>query len=207
MKRNKIKFFHYLISSEKTIKKVKTKYDCIYDEILGEDIYPTSYVNTREVYLRSYDQNPTLLKSIYDLNEIYEYESFKFFDCEYCNRTICEQNPNNGWETQYQILKIHEDYPEQICNDCIRLMVVKQDSKINNPEFIRSNESFPLLWDSPPEGWQEEKYVVIKSPADYNEFLNELIKLTENGFSVYVKINSMAIGGLEGGLTVYKKKM
>ena len=127
---------------------------------------------------------------------------FRYFNCADCYRTICEQNPRNGWHVQYRI----EDECEQICLQCFQTQIlaygVSRDV-IENGEIsgLFFNYNDPLL-----EGWDKFiDYRFIASHGDKDSLLAEVLKNMDNGYKVVIGYENMSIGGLEGSVSVYRK--
>ena len=77
---------------------------------------------------------------------------FRYFECMACYRTICEQNPRNGWKVQYRVDDF-EDY-EQICLQCYQTELLENGvnrEKIENGEidgmFFNYNDPVLESWE------------------------------------------------------------
>ena len=129
---------------------------------------------------------------------------FRYFDCEGCNRTICEQNPRNGWHVQYRVDDECGDY-EQICLKCFQDRIleygVDRDS-IENGNIVGMffSHNDPLL-----EGWDKFiDYRFINSSDSKDRLLNEVLENIDNGYKVVIGYETMGIGGGEGSVNVYR---
>ena len=127
---------------------------------------------------------------------------FRYFDCEGCYRTVCEQNPKNGWHVQYRI----ENECEQICLKCFQDQILEYGVSrdvIENGEIsgLFFNYNDPLL-----EGWDKFiDYRFINSGDSKDRLLDEVLENIDNGYKVVIGYESMSIGGLEGSVSVYRK--
>jgi hypothetical protein len=131
---------------------------------------------------------------------------FDFFYCQYCDRMICEQNPSNGWHVQYRWL-----HDEQICLKCYEEYILEEGIDIEH--FI--NGEIPGMFFSygntePKEkGYEEvEGYTnfFIRTDKDKSNFCKKAVELIQSEHKVVVGYENMAIGGLEGFVTLFAKK-
>lgn len=166
----------------------------------------------KEVYWRPYD-GPTTNRYCSnfamdcDMGEVYS-KDFRFFTCSHCGRTICEQNPSNGWMTQYRMYP-DEECGDQVCLSCFEKIKVGEgmtDEEIKNQTssgmFICSSDMLQL-------GFREDDviygfHVTGKSSVDI--LYARAKELKSSGNIVFLAYDSMAIGGLEGYVTLWVKK-
>ena len=136
---------------------------------------------------------------IYDTS----YADFRYFDCEGCTRTICEQNPSNGWHTQYRIV----GECTQICLKCYEEQLMEngvdrediEDGRLPGMFFSHGNPE-PLAAGYEPHG---DRFVNSTDRAD--AVRREVLDLMDSGRQVVIGYESMAIGGLEGTVSLHSK--
>ena len=158
---------------------------------------------TREVYETPWDETPVEKCFCSEECENYYLYSgdFRYFTCDECGREICEQNPRNGWHVQY---RYYDD--TMLCLKCFEKEMLEnglsyealRDDKMTGM-FFNYNE----LEDA---GFQEGKSFFINSSSGEKVCKNYCMKLKENGNAVVINYERVAIGGIEGTLTVWFKK-
>jgi hypothetical protein len=162
-----------------------------------------------EFYSRPFDKNPSDLKFVswYAVDcykgSVYS-KDFAYYDCEGCNRTVCGQNPSNGWHSQ---IHIHDGWVE--CNKCYEERVLNEGI---NEDFDGSNIPGQFFDNSDIEenGWElvEESVLAGSGRSGYkdpNSVIGKIQTLIDGGNKVLVNYESMAIGGLGGYVSIYKK--
>ena len=133
---------------------------------------------------------------------------FKYFDCPDCGRTICEQNPLNGWHVQYRF----DNYGEQICLSCFEKEILEngisrekfEEKTIAGMFFSHGNT------EAIDQGYEEIsnfQNILIKSQKTVDEYCKKALELIDQGFNVINAYESMGIGGGEGYVTMLAKKL
>jgi hypothetical protein len=120
-----------------------------------------------------------------------------------CYRTICEQNPRNGWMVQYRVDDF-EDY-EQICLQCYQTELLENGvnrEKIENGEIdgMFFNYNDPVL-----ESW--EKFIncrFINSEQSKDDLLHEVLVNIDNDYKVIIGFERLGLGGGEGTVSVFR---
>jgi len=134
-------------------------------------------------------------------------DSFGYRDCEACCRTLCQQHPGNGWMWQF---REHAELGE-ICLRCYQDEILENGqprsdfsgSKISGGMFFSGDNREPLA-----AGFEEvdgfENYFVhgCTRALMYNQRALELI---DAGRKVVTGFERLAIGGLEGYITMFAK--
>ena len=137
---------------------------------------------------------------------IYERGDFNYFDCPNCGRIVCEQNPSNGWMTQYR-----EHFGDQICLKCYEEMILEngvdrehfEEGKLEGM-FFSGNNHEPL-----DAGYSidERVYNVRVAGSDKaKEICKIALDYIDKGGKVIIGYESMAIGGIEGYVTLFYKE-
>ena len=142
-------------------------------------------------------------------------KDYAYFDCDCCGRTICEQNPSNGWMVQYRWMNEDNGYGDKVCLRCYKeylfqngvdLDDVLERQTISGMFFNTSDlerEGFTVLdgMDGCMVGSGYSGY------SDPNNFFNKLKSRYEElkDKIVIFEYESMAIGGLGGYVTVWVK--
>lgn len=126
---------------------------------------------------------------------------FRFFECADCRRTICEQNPRNGWHTQSRWI---ED--EQICLRCYEQHLLENGVSLESLEngtlpgmFLNDNElrdaGFVLMLDNYKVSGKKNAEIVC----------NRGIQWIKEGKIVIVNYERMSIIGDEGYISLWTK--
>jgi len=138
----------------------------------------------------------TCSERIYDSS----WSDFRYFDCEGCNRTICEQNPSNGWHAQYRIVD-----GEQICLKCYEDELMEHGVNRESIEngtlpgmFFSGGNPEPLAAGYEPHG---DRFV----SGDADAVCQEVLALMDSGRQVIIGYESMGIGGGEGTVSLHSK--
>lgn len=129
---------------------------------------------------------------------------FRYFTCEGCQRVICEQNPSNGWMTQYRMVD-----DDQICLRCYERDILENgmpreqfaEGSIGGMFFSGDNHE-PL-----GAGYEQvlhREYITGSQSA--RVFCDKAMELIDSGHKVVVGFESMGIGGSEGYVSLFAKK-
>ena len=130
-------------------------------------------------------------------------KDFAYSYCDSCGRTVCNQNPANGWHSQ---IHIFDGYVE--CNKCYEERTLSEGI---NEDF--TGDSIPGQFyntsDIEAENWVKHSdhqvgsgYTTTVSPQPVIDLIQQLI---DQDNKVLVNIESMAIGGLGGYISIYTK--
>jgi len=128
---------------------------------------------------------------------------FRYFVCEDCGREICEQNPSNGWHTQVRVV----DDCIQLCLKCYEVMILRdgisretlEEGKLPGMFFSGNNSELTET------GFEcIEYYVYIRGTADAKALCAKALTLVDTHIVLFA-YESMAIGGLEGYVSLYAK--
>jgi hypothetical protein len=164
---------------------------------------------TFDVYESPWDVHPTEKHFCSDdcqTTYLYSGGSFEYQDCPACGRTICQQNPGNGWMWQFK-----EYNNEEICLSCYEKIILANG--IPGESFM--NEQIPGMFFSGDNhelfnaGYEEEPEFhgkFIRSKESIKDFCDKAIMLINSGYKVVVAYESMGIGGGEGYVSLYKKR-
>ena len=169
-----------------------------------------------ERYSRPFDTRPTGNKfscwyaADCDEGRIYS-KDYTYFECECCQRTICEQNPSNGWMVQYRIVNDCEMmctkcYEEQMMSEGVDIDKMLEEktipglfassSELEAAGFERVEDMDGVLVGSGYSGYQSEDVFFQKIKDRYDELKSKI---------VFIEYDTMAIGGLGGYVTVWAK--
>lgn len=131
---------------------------------------------------------------------------YAYFDCEECNRTICQQNPSNGWFIQYR--ELDADGCERICLKCYEKEILTNGMNKKILEEKSLSGLFGIQGDAQEKGFKiVEGFENFKIVGDIPQAMLDKVKeLDEQGHIVIVELESMAIGGFEGYVTLHSKK-
>lgn len=137
-------------------------------------------------------------------------KDFAYFQCPDCGRDICQQNPSNGWHTQYRFVS---DY-EMVCISCLQEQQLKDGIDV---ERVLNSESLDqaMFFDHAElesNGWVEADDTMLvgmgrfdSSYGDAKRVFDRIKHLDQQGYKIIIDIDSMAIGGLGGYVTMYVK--
>ena len=144
-----------------------------------------------------------------------ERTEFPFVECPHCERYVCYQNPNNGYQVQFQKWKSHDDDEEtSICANCYREAVIEhgqprgdfEDKHGEASTFIGGGTWFDLdelsSFTCDPD-FERFRIASVKDAMIFNARALELIDAQK---SVIVRYGAMGIGGLEGYASIFVKK-
>jgi hypothetical protein len=151
------------------------------------------------VFSRPFDLNPEeLLFSCYFaykcyVGEVYS-KDFAYYYCDGCNRYVCGQNPSNGWHSQ---IHVHDGWIE--CNKCYEERVLSEG--INSDFDNNLPGQFFNDKDIEANGWQ----IINDHVKGSKQVIDTVAKLINSGRKVLINYERMAIGGLEGYVSVYIK--
>jgi hypothetical protein len=173
-------------------------------------------MGTYEMWSRPFDNIPKdchfSCYYAYDcyIGRIYS-KDFAYFDCECCGRTICEQNPSNGWMTQFRIV----NECEYICLKCYEEDLFKNG--IDLDEVLRT-ETIPGMFFNTSDLTKNDFYVFnnmggvlvgsgyssSQSPDVFFNTLRENYEELKDKIVIF-EYDTMAIGGMGGYITVWTK--
>ena len=130
---------------------------------------------------------------------------FRYFECSGCNRIVCEQNPSNGWHTQYRII----DEYDQICLKCYSEHVLEYGIDRESVENGQLSGMFFSHGNPEPReaGYEPLGDRFIRSTDSANAVCREVLALMDSGYQVVIGYESMAIGALEGTVSLHRKAM
>lgn len=140
-------------------------------------------------------------------------KDYAYFECDECNRCICEQNPSNGWMTQYKYHPESDD--SRICNKCFQELMFSEG--INVEEALRTkqiNGSFFSDAEIRDNGFEivdglesvlvGAGYSGSQSEEVFFRLLTERLPVVKDKVVLF-SIESMAIGGMGGYVTVWAR--
>lgn len=162
-----------------------------------------------ELYDRPFENEPNDMKFCcnfsYDcmIGRVYS-KDFDYEHCQDCERTICLQNPSNGWMVQG-----HQNDAGWECNKCYEERTMPDGI---NDEFNGSQIPGQFYNDEDiiENGWTKihDNILVASGYSGYNDpkhAIGMISDLIEAGDKVLVNHEAMAIGGLGGYISIYTK--
>jgi len=171
----------------------------------GEEVNPGDSVEV-ELYDSPFDTAPRVLtvhtQCADQLTDSY-YTSFWYCYCSWCGRLICYRNPSNGWHEHFRIV-----VDEYVCLRCYeeRILADGQPEEDFEGDGIHGGMFFSYGNPEPLEqGYIEVTTMFIGGPTHARKY-NELArKLIAEGNQVITCYERLAIGGLEGTVTMMYK--
>jgi hypothetical protein len=163
---------------------------------------------TRYAFETPWDKEPVAkLFCSDDCGDTYMYEDpWAYFECGNCDRTISQQNRQNGWHIQYR------DYDGQmVCLKCYQDLVIENGSERDKLEAGKIPGMFFSYGNLEPlkAGYKEVEGFTsffISCKWDSERFRKKAIKLMDQGKKVVIGYERMAIGGGEGYVTLMIKE-
>jgi hypothetical protein len=132
-------------------------------------------------------------------------KDFNYFECDVCGRNICEQNPRNGWHTQVRGLE-----EEQVCLKCYEEHIIEHGIDRGSFEDNKINGMFLETSEIEAAGYKQVEgfvYKQIQGEEDAEPYCKKALELIDVGYTVLTDYERMAIGGLEGYVTMYARKL
>lgn len=178
--------------------------DELYDIYIFKDL-----AYSPEIYSRPFDNSPDEVYFCCSfaadcfLGNVYS-KDFSYETCYECGRTICTQNPSNGWHVQG-----HYDESGWICNKCKEEIYLEYGI---NDDF--DGETIPGQFfnyqDIEAAGWEQvadNVGVGMGRSSNYpvQPVIDTIRSYIDAGNLVLVNYESMAIGGLGGYVSIYIK--
>ena len=134
-----------------------------------------------------------------------QWADFRYFDCLMCGRTIIRQCPSNGWHSYVQ-----EYEGEDICLRCYETITLKEGIARESFEEGKIHGMFFSRQELRDAGYQEVEGMedaYIRTQSDVERYCHGAIRIMDQGYSVVTDYERMAIGGLEGYVTLWARPM
>ncbi|MCI0724478.1 MAG: hypothetical protein L0338_36770 [Acidobacteria bacterium] len=134
--------------------------------------------------------------------------SFDYIDCESCGRTVCEQNPANGWHVQF---REHVDLG-YVCLRCYETEILSNGQPREDFEGSKIDGGMFFSWGNlEPKGAGFEEVTgfvdyFVNGAETAKPFNRHALSLIDSGLKVITGYERLAIGGLEGYITMFAKK-
>jgi hypothetical protein len=169
------------------------------------EVYDTPWdKTTRTLWLHNDNEDVMKYGTCAELLYRTDYADFRYFDCVVCNRTISMKNRNNGW---HEFCREVED--GMICLTCYEKELVE----VGVPREAFEKGTIPGMFldtgDARENGFETVagfEYCHIVSRQDAKEYGRKAMELIDAGYIVLNEYERMAIGGLEGYVTMWAKK-
>jgi hypothetical protein len=133
--------------------------------------------------------------------------SFDYAECEKCGRTVCEQNPANGWMWQFR------NHPELGYIDlrCYQKAILEHGQPRSDFTGSQIRGGMFFCWNN-----TEAREAGFEEVSDYSDFFvqtkdaardfnRKALELIDSGHKVIIAMERMAIGNLEGYITLMSK--
>jgi len=172
--------------------------DFSYAPYIFADLYDTPWEEkAREAFFHSAECEETYCRS----------GSFDYIECESCNRIVCEQNPRNGWHVQF---RDHADLG-YICLRCYETEILANGQPREDFEGNKIHGGMSFSGDNhePNDaGFEEVTGFVdyfINGSETVRPYNSHALSLIDSGHKVITGYERLAIGGLEGYVTMFAK--
>jgi ribosomal protein L37AE/L43A len=133
------------------------------------------------------------------------FEEWSYFECSECGRTICIQNPANGWHTQYRA--IDSEAGLYICIKCQYEKWLKEGQPVE--DFTEKNQ-IPFLFfdykDLEDAGYTKHSDFFINGEESVKQFKEKAVNLLQQ-YKLITNMDRMAYGGSEGYVELYVKPL
>ena len=129
---------------------------------------------------------------------------FRYFDCPTCRRTIIKQCPSNGWHSYFR-----EYRGEDICLSCYKWIILVDGVPRERFEERKIDGTFFNQRDLIAAGYTMVPGMtdaLIRTQYDGEWYCNEALRLMDKGYAVVTDYERMAIGGLEGYVTLWARQ-
>ena len=127
---------------------------------------------------------------------------FRYFSCDSCGRFICRQNPSNGWHTQSRIV----GECEEVCLRCYQEDILEKGVSKETLEQGQLPGMFFNVGELEGLGFEcAEHWAFIQRQEQAKVLADKALALMKEGKIVVIGFESMAIGGLEGYVSLYWK--
>ena len=133
-----------------------------------------------------------------------QWADFRYFDCSICNRIIIRQCPSNGWQSY-----VRETEDGEICLRCWEEEIYENGIPREKFEEGQIPGMFYDRRDLENHGFEQVRgfdNFPITSGFNTRAFCDAAIRVIDEGCLVAVDYERMAIGGLEGYVTMWAKK-
>lgn len=131
---------------------------------------------------------------------------FQYLWCDSCSRQICERSPSNGWHVQFRW-----DEDGAVCLSCYEERIIEDGQPESDFEgsCIRGGMFFSEGNHEPKSrGFEEVEGFVsfyVMRPVDAERYNSRARELIAQGARVLTAYERLAIGGLEGFVTMMAK--
>jgi hypothetical protein len=129
---------------------------------------------------------------------------FRFFTCEACERMVIRQCPQNGWHSYVRT----SAEGEEICLKCYETALFKDGTPRAQFEKGHLDGMFFNRGDAEKHAFEKVDgftWQHIQSKAQGERVCKKALELIDAGNTVIVEWESMAIGGLEGYVTLWAR--
>lgn len=188
----------------------------------GVELFDTPWEETTEL---TYFGNAYLADCY--RGEIYS-KDFAYFTCDCCGRIICQQNPRNGWHVQMRVM----NDCETLCLKCVEELTLSEgitaeecgmrtgkttaagiidgevyiDGTVYRPKSsIGAKAMFHSHSELRDAGFTEGHSFYVTDEASARRVNYYMLERIAAGSTVLVDLDRMAIGGLEGYVTVWTR--
>lgn len=146
--------------------------------------------------------------------EYLSHPEFPYLECFHCHRLVCYRNPSNGYHGQFHKHPFEEDQSgtfNEVCETCHASLVLSKGQKL--ADFVnKRGEALPKI--SGGVWFDEEAFSGYLCDPDFDRFRvscgNDAIEFNSRaadhinaGKKVVVSLDSMAIGGIEGRVSLF----
>lgn len=153
-----------------------------------------------------YHGNTRYYESCEELLTDTSWADFRYFECDGCHRMVISQCPSNGW---HSYVRYDYDLGEQVCLKCFEEQQLAEGA---NYEQLRKNTLPGMFFDTddlenagfkPIEHFESR---FVGGTDDAEPICRKAMSLMDAGRKVVVNYERMAIGGLEGYVTLWASR-
>jgi len=180
-------------------------YEC--EELLELDapytkitVFDSPFTNGKEIVLHVNNDNDCL-----DKLEDTSWADFRYFTCNDCGRMVCRQSPYNGWHSW---VRVREDGSE-VCLKCFEDDVLENGIPRESFEGGKISGSDFSVEDLRENGYKEVddfEGVHITGGPSAKRFCDKALGLMDQGKIIVTRYDHMAIGMIEGYVSMWAKE-
>ena len=169
------------------------------------EVYDSPWGEPKEIHLHMgneicEDYGISCEQALYDER----WSDFRYFNCFMCDRIIIRQCPSNGWHSY-----VRETEDGEVCLRCWEEDIYENGVPREKFEEGQIPGMFYNRGDLESHGYEQVpgfENFPITSGFNARAFCDAAIRVIDEGFLVAVDYERMAIGGLEGYVTMWAKK-
>lgn len=154
--------------------------------------------NVKKAFMKEYRRSTD---SCEELLTDTSWADFRYFECAWCYRTICEQNPRNGWHTQYRYV----NDCEQVCLKCYEAELLEHGLE-NEREKLESGQLAGMFFNDSElteHGYTKASDEFVRGTKEAKTICERVLSLMKD-YRVVINYESLGLGGGEGYISIWQ---